>query len=75
MKAFFYILAVIAACVWGIGYLWMTAMACAFTTSGDCSIKLPWQMRGEDLIILVIAPAMIVGALLLLGYLSRPRKE
>ena len=75
MKIFFYALAAIAACLWGIGYLWATAMACAYTNSSDCSIRLPWQMQGEDLIILVIAPATIVGSLLLLGILSRPRKK
>ena len=75
MKVFFYALAAIAVVLWGIGYLWVSAMACAYANASDCSIKMPWDMRGEDLMMLVIVPAMIVGSLLLLGYMAGPRKK
>lgn len=55
---------------WIVGYVWISGMACAFSGpgAGSCTIPLPWQLRGEDMWLMVIAPALV---LLMLGALIR----
>ncbi|MGX0976433.1 hypothetical protein ACSSVY_002149 [Roseovarius sp. MBR-51] len=68
--------AVLALLAWGIGYVWISGLACAFgSLSGTCSIPMPWSLRGEDLMILVLMPGAVVAALIGLAYLSGRRAQ
>ncbi len=58
---------VLTACfggLWVFGYMYVSAMACAFSTSGKCRAKMPWQMSGEDLQLFVLVPGAIFLALI-----------
>ena len=71
MKAFFYILGTIALVLWGIGYLWISGLACAFgSLNGDCRTKPPWELQGEDLMLMVMIPGLITVILFGLGWLA-----
>jgi len=51
--------------LWAFGYLYISAMACAFSNSGNCNIKMPWQLSGEDLQFLVLIPGAVFLVLLI----------
>jgi hypothetical protein len=66
--------------LWAYGYFYISAMACAFSNSGNCSVKMPWQLSGEDLQFLVLIPGAVFLGLLtvtvvLWRSLSRNRPE
>ena len=62
-------LAVLVALGWAVMYFYLNALACAFgSAGGDCSIPLPWQMRGEDLQFLVLVPGGVLALLLLMAW-------
>ena len=47
-------------------YVWLHAMACAFgAPNGGCRVNWPWQLRGDDLLLLVILPGIVTMALFL----------
>lgn len=63
--------AALALLAWALGYFWISGLACAFgSTSGDCSIPMPWTLRGEDLMFLVLMPGSVVAGLFTLAYLN-----
>lgn len=68
-------LALLAAIAGVVMNLYANGMACAFvtgTTAGQgCAWRLPWQMRGEDLLILVVLPFGLAAALAVAGILVR----
>lgn len=74
LRRLFYILGSLALIAWAAGYIWISGLACAFSQSQSCDIPAPWSLRGEDLIMMVLIPGGITGALLLIGWaLGRKR--
>ena len=74
MRRFFQILTVLAAIGWGVFYLYIQELACAFgSPGGDCRIQPPWELRGEDVMIMLVMPGMLVGFLALLAWMAKPR--
>jgi len=63
LRLFLKLLGTVALIAWGAFYWWIHEMACAFSTSGGCRIHWPWQLNGEDFVILVLAPGALVVAL------------
>ena len=57
---------------WVIGYAWVHAMACAFSTSPNCGMKMPWALGREDLALLVIYPGLVFLGLLVAIRWTRP---
>jgi hypothetical protein len=54
---------------WAAGYLYIAALACAFGgQAGSCPIPLPWTLRGEDLMLLVLLPAAVVAVAFALAW-------
>ena len=54
-------------------YLWVNSLACAFSGpmgSRNCGIKPPWELRGEDLVLLVLIPGGITALIFLLAWLT-----
>ena len=57
-------------------YAFVSAMACAFTTSGrGCRTKMPWDLNSEDFMLMVAIPGLIVLGFVTLGLLCRRRQE
>lgn len=76
LRVIFLAAALLTTLAWGIGYVWISGLACAFgSPSGNCSIPLPWSLRGEDLTLLVLMPGGVVASLLALSWLSGRRSQ
>ena len=65
-------LVVMGLLAWYVFYVWIVGMACAFSTvRGNCTTAWPWELRGEDLWLMVLIPGSLLtglaGAALLLG--------
>lgn len=74
MRRLFQILTVLAALGWGVFYFYIQGLACAFgSPSGHCRIKAPWELRGEDVMIMLVMPGMLVGFLALVAWMAKPR--
>ncbi len=71
------ILGFVALGVWVFGYIWISAMACAFTgpNNTSCTVPRPWQLGGEDLWLMVILPAMLVTAIFGLAWLVGGKRQ
>ena len=70
IRAICFGLAALALIVWIGGYLYVSGLACGFGNASSCGIRMPWQMRGEDLLFLVLLPGSVVLALLLVAGLA-----
>lgn len=71
MRIFLFLLALACTGLWIAAYVYLHALGCAYVTSsapGACGIDMPWELRGEDLVILVLIPGAIVGGLWLLFF-------
>lgn len=66
----FWALSILAGIGWVGLYVWIHGMASAFVASGAVRIAPPWALRGEDAIVLLLAPATLVGALVLAAVLA-----
>lgn len=55
--------------LWALGYLYVSGMACAFSNSANCSLKMPWQLSGEDLQYMVLMPGAVFLGLLIVTVL------
>lgn len=64
-------LALIAAGLAILFYLWAMDLACAYVTSPGCTIKPPWRLGYEDLLYLVAIPWGVVLALAIGGIAAR----
>lgn len=73
IRAIFLGLAALVSLAWIGGYLYINGLACAFANISPCRIRMPWRMTGEDMLLLVIIPAAIVGIFLFLAWLSHRR--
>jgi len=73
IRTIFLGLAVLAGLVWIGGYVYINALACAFSSASSCRIRMPWHMTGEDLLLLVIIPAAITLILLFFAWLAHRR--
>lgn len=62
MKAAIWIIRIIAIGLWVLWYANVSALACAFgNLNGTCKVDMPWELRGEDLMLLVIVPALLLA--------------
>ncbi|WP_254700168.1 methionine synthase [Roseovarius sp. EC-SD190] len=76
MRRIFLAAALLALVAWIAGYIWISGLACAFgSPNGRCVFPMPWDMRGEDLMILVLFPAALVATLLVLARISGRRSQ
>lgn len=50
--------------LWILGYLYISAMGCAFSHNRECGPPAPWSLSGEDLIFMLLMPGAIFLALL-----------
>ena len=76
-RIIFMALTALALAAWAAGYVWIMSLACAYGSpnTSSCTITYPWQLTGEDLTLLVVTPAAIIGLLVLVIYLLRPQKS
>jgi hypothetical protein len=58
-----WVMAGLALVAWVLFYIWAMGMACAFVTGGNCRIRWPWELGGEDLRFLVLAPGSLFASL------------
>lgn len=58
------VLTALFAGLWAYGYLYISAMACAFSTNGNCKSAMPWNLSGEDLQFMFVIPGVVFLALL-----------
>ncbi len=75
IRAIFLGLAALTGIVWIGGYVYISALACAFGSASTCRIRMPWRMTGEDLLLLVLIPAAIVLILLFVAWLAHRRVQ
>ncbi|MEL6957569.1 MAG: methionine synthase [Pseudomonadota bacterium] len=63
LSVLFWILTVIVAGLWVVGYIYLVAMACAFGSpnASSCRTPAPWELTGEDLQIMVLIPFSILA--------------
>ncbi|MCR9166597.1 MAG: methionine synthase [Nannocystaceae bacterium] len=54
-------------------YVWIGGIACAFAAPGSCDIALPWTLRGDELVALVVLPASLVLGLVGAGFFTARR--
>lgn len=52
--------------MWGYGYLYISAMGCAFSNNRACGVPAPWTLSGEDLQFMLLIPGAVFLALLAL---------
>ncbi len=75
----FWVLATLFAAFWAFGYVYVMGLACAFSGPGgsqNCRAKAPWELHGEDLILLVLTPGAIFVILATIAYvLGRAAKR
>ena len=59
------LLGLVAVAAWGLGYIWISAMACGFSgpNNSNCGVPLPWELGSEDMWLMVILPAALVTAI------------
>ena len=60
------VVTVVFAGMWAYGYIYISAMACAWSLSGNCGAPAPWTLTGEDLQFMLLIPGAIFVALLAL---------
>ena len=68
-------LGLLALVAWGAFYVYLNALACAFSGpsgSQNCRTKWPWQLHGEDLVLLVLVPGGIIALIFLFAWLAGP---
>ena len=67
-------LVVMGLLAWYVFYVWIVGMACAFSTvRGNCTTAWPWELRGEDLWLMVLIPGGLVTGLAGAAWLVRDR--
>lgn len=66
-------LAALACLVWIGGYLYVSGLACAVGNAIPCPTRMPWQLRGEDLVIMALIPGALVLALIGIASLAHKR--
>ena len=59
--------------IWVAAYVWIGGMACAFAAPGTCDVALPWALRGDELVALVVLPALLVLGLFGAGLFTARR--
>ena len=67
----------LALVAWVVFYQWAFGMACAFSGaegSRNCRFKAPWELRGEDLVALVLVPGGVVLLLFFLSWITGRRR-
>jgi hypothetical protein len=46
---------------WLYGYVYIQGLACAFgSVSGNCALRMPWQLGREDFLLLVALPMAVL---------------
>lgn len=56
---------------WIAFYVWINAMACTFgNPNGGCRAKWPWELGGEDLMLLVVLPGCVTAILFALAWIT-----
>lgn len=70
LNVFLWFLRLGALFLWGLGYVQVMGMACAFgSVNGGCWMRMPWELRGEDLQFLVYGPGVIVALVFIVTWL------
>ena len=76
LRVILFVVAIIVTGLWIAAYIYVGALGCAFVTnSSGCRIEMPWELRGEDLVIFVLIPCAIVAALWALAFFTGRRRE
>jgi len=70
------ILGIAGLIAWGVFYVWVIGMACAFgsVNTTNCRFYMPWELQGDDLMFLVVMPGGLVAAIFVLAWLIKPGK-
>ncbi|MEM7438149.1 MAG: methionine synthase [Pseudomonadota bacterium] len=67
----FYFIGFFGLAAWAVGYVYISALACAFgNPNNTCRAKMPWELGLEDFTGLVIIPAVLVGLTFLIAVLA-----
>ncbi|MFV0644845.1 MAG: hypothetical protein ACK5NN_10160 [Sphingomonadaceae bacterium] len=68
-----YILAFLVACIAFVAYVYIQALGCAFSLAAShnrsCTTKWPWELSGQDLVLLVVLPLALFTVLIVLARL------
>ena len=68
MRKVFTILGCCMLLVWIVFYRVISERDCAFAPRSTCGIGMPWALRGDDLLYLVFAPALVTVGLFVLAW-------
>ena len=66
MRIFLFLLAFACTGLWIAGYAYLSLLGCAYVTgaqASSCWVDMPWDLRSEDLVYLVLIPGAIVAGL------------
>jgi hypothetical protein len=68
-----FFLSFVFAALWIFFYIYVMSLACAFgnPNTSKCTVKMPWDLNGEDLIFLIGIPAFLFITLVMLAFLLR----
>jgi len=67
LSIFLWVFSAIFLALWAFAYLYIGGLACAFSgpNATNCGLKMPWELTGGDLTMLVYVPLGLLIVLLL----------
>jgi hypothetical protein len=69
LRTLFLVLGVCATLAWGVFYVWIMGLACGFSSpNGNCRTRMPWELHGEDLVLLVLVPGALTLGLFAMAW-------
>lgn len=70
LRIVLFTLAGLFAAAWAYGYVYIAGLACAFgnVNAQSCEMPMPWELRGDDLQVMLLLPGAFFLALLLAGW-------
>lgn len=72
LESFLWFMVAVGLVCWYVFYLWIMSLNCAFGSArGNCITIWPWELRGEDLWLLILIPGSLITGLVGAALLTR----
>lgn len=68
MRKVFTVLGCCALLIWILFYWFINELSCAFASRPNCALGMPWALRGDDFLYLVLVPAVVTLGLFALAW-------